>query len=751
MSVRGPTPPRLSPSLALLACLLGTAPVAADELSDRRIQKGIEALVEQLYEEQGRGRSAPGLWDPPKRRANAHQYGVQWGGTTALATYALLQAGESYQTPRLRKPLAFLKKMQPKGTYVRSLRAHVWAALPPRFEHLLKRDVAWLVDAIGAGPVGGSYDYFTPPRQDRVDNSVTQYGVLGVWEGAKRGLPVPDRYWRRVERHFLAVQNGDGGWGYNATDSSTGSMTAAGLACLFITRAQLHGHEYAAPGGGSAKLEKRIGAAMDWFGKHFEADENPGDRGHLFYYLYGVERIGLASGRKFFNEKDWYASGARFLLDRVGRGNFAGHPVRQAFALLFLVRGRVPVFLNKLRVPGHAWNNRPQDVAHLTRWASDTVETKLNWQVVSVDADPKVWLTAPMAYLASHRPLDLSDARVQRLERFTRLGGLLLTTAEGGTDAFNESVRRVVGKAYPGRSLTPVPPDDPIFDLLFDLDGHDFRVRSVHNGVRHLLFHFPRDLSRIFHLDRRGEDKARYWKLMANLYYYATEKAGASPRVAEPVLERSGSGGGPTVRVGRARYDGNWNPEPLAWEMVSRFLHNEERAETEVRTLDLASLADAELPFVHVTGTDAVDFTDAQIAAVRTFVDRGGTVLFETAGGRGGFAKSAERQLTEVLDEKARPLLPTSPLLSGEGLDGFDVRSVDYRRTVVFRMGEFHDPRLRAVAIDGRPRVLFSREDLTHGMLGESVWGVFGYDTASARRIMANLLLWAHEQRRKES
>src|SRR5688572_27612566 len=49
--------------------------------------------------------------------------GGQWGGETALATYALLAAGESPQEERLAKAIEFLKKAELVGVYALALRA----------------------------------------------------------------------------------------------------------------------------------------------------------------------------------------------------------------------------------------------------------------------------------------------------------------------------------------------------------------------------------------------------------------------------------------------------------------------------------------------------------------------------------------------------------------------------------------------------------------------------------------------------
>ena len=37
----------------------------------------------------------------------------------------------------------------------------------------------------------------------------------------------------------------------------------------------------------------------------------------------------------------------------------------------------------------------------------------------------------------------------------------------------------------------------------------------------------------------------------------------------------------------------------------------------------------------------------------------------------------------------------------------------------------------------------FSAEDLSNAMLGQPVWGIFGYSTRSARQLMTNILLYA--------
>ena len=65
------------------------------------------------------------------------------------------------------------------------------------------------------------------------DNSVTQYGVLGIWAAKRAGFDPGDEFWQRMSKHFRTRQNKDGGWGYQ-TSRSTANMATAGLATMFL-------------------------------------------------------------------------------------------------------------------------------------------------------------------------------------------------------------------------------------------------------------------------------------------------------------------------------------------------------------------------------------------------------------------------------------------------------------------------------------------------------------------------------------
>ncbi|NBC11392.1 MAG: DUF4159 domain-containing protein [Planctomycetes bacterium] len=726
--------------LIVLLCMAASAS-AQQELTDERVGRAIDAGIEALYDKQ----EPWGHWDAEDPANAQHHNKTQFGGKTAIVCYALLSAGEQWQgNPKLYEPLKFLAEMSEEhnGTYAVGLRAHVWPKLPDKstevsFINALQRDAYMLTQGISDQ---GTYHYKLGAT--KYDNSNTQYGVLGVWECAKRGAAVEGTYWKRVRDHFLGDQHVDGGWGYTDDPATIrGSMTAAGLTALYITLDYLHTRDFQRPGvAEDHRVYKSILRGLAWFNSKYQPDTNPGYGRRMHYYHVGVERVGLASGWKYFNGMDWYRAGAEYLLkDQKNDGGW-GATHNTAFSLIFLSRGRVPVFANKLATDSLQWNNRPNDLAHMTKWASDQFERSMNWQVIGIgQSPPRDWLDAPILYFASHQSAEqLSEQQRARIKRYIDLGGTLVINDDGGSGTFTRSMRDILEQIYPYR-FKPVPRRDPLRDIVFHVSNA--KVMSMHNGVRHLVVELPGDAGWVWQ-SRQTRDRTA-WHVMANLFQYAVERATPRNRLDEHVATRRGAGGR-VVHVGRARYQGNWDPEPLAWERMSVFTANAGKASPITHRLDLAEIADAEVSMIHIVGTDAVEFTEAQINAIRQYVAGGGVICFEAAGGDTAFSSAAQQMLKKAYPGRRIGRLPTtSPVISGAGIGGFDCSRIDYRVFYKQKLGTAHRPSLQAMMFDGRPQIIVSAEDFTEGMLGQPVWGVFGYDRDSARKLMTNIALYA--------
>ncbi len=58
-------------------------------------------------------------------------------------------------------------------------------------------------------------------------------------------------------------------------------------------------------------------------------------------------------------------------------------------------------------------------------------------------------------------------------------------------------------------------------------------------------------------------------------------------------------------------------------------------------------------------------------------------------------------------------------------------------------LGQNDAPRLRGIELNGRVGVIFSPEDLTVGLVGQSVDGIIGYEPATASELMARVIQYA--------
>ncbi|MEA2734139.1 MAG: hypothetical protein QOE14_590, partial [Humisphaera sp.] len=400
-------------------------------------------------------------------------HGGQKSGQTALAVYALLCAGESPQDPRLAPALEYLRKSPTTGVYALGIRCQIWLLLPPTAEvrGAMNRDANVLIRGVkrGAGDASGFYDYISGGGGTTYSHSRAQYGVLGVWAADQMGMQVPREYWGLVEKAWIDHQDPSGGWNYiykRGDYPLTPGMTAVGVATLFITQDYLHAAEGLNCGGNIRN--PAIDRGMKWLSDNFEkvATDEKYPRDLPYSTLYSVERVGVASGYKYFNGIDWYQKGADWLVKKQKTdGSFPAEMsdikhYTTGLAILFLIRGSSPLLMNKLDYsaaragPPSAegaerpraastddtdephWNQRPRDVANLARWTGRQIEREVNWQIVSLDAPVEDFHDAPILYLAGNQKLELSDAQEAKLKLFVEQGGIILGNADCGSANF---------------------------------------------------------------------------------------------------------------------------------------------------------------------------------------------------------------------------------------------------------------------------------------------------------------------------
>ena len=671
-------------------------------------------------------------------------------GEIILATYTLLHIGQQIDDPRLRfnspqmTPLVhLLTKLNIDFNYATALQACALAQLPPKPEY--KRALALVTEKLvnGVGKEGGytyklTHDNYVQSML-KWDNSNSQYGLLGVWAAADWGLETSNGYWQKIDQFWRRVQCLDGGWDYlDGSMKSYPSMTAAGVASLYVTTEYIDRTPRREPHA-DGNLDRGLAALI----KTFDPDANN------LYYLYAVERVGLASGLKFFNKTNWYrAAAANVLSLQNPDGSFsstfigATPTVNTSYALLFLIRGRAPVVMNKLQYNG-AWNVRPRDSANLTRFFAKSFEKHINWQIVGIDNPVAEWLDAPILLITFNREPAFTNEEVSRLREFVNSGGIIFSVAEQDRQATTDAVKRcaakVAGDQYEMRIL---PKDHPLFSIETKFKMPP-TIWGLSNGVRELWVHVPTDYAASW--QSRSHLRTEAWDIPTNLYFYATGKGSLRSKlqslvVPEPTEE-------PRRKIGMARlqYAGNWDPEPGAWMRMSKLMRTRYHTALDLDYVKINRLNAESSAFTvaHLTGTSKCSFTDLQVAELRKFIDNGGTLLIDSAGGSRAFTDSAKTLLSQAWPDAALVTLPPEHELYTPFVVGADTVPVEYRKFWILTHGPCSLFRVQALTVGKRLAVFFSADDISSGLLGTSTWGIDGYAPACAEALARNLVLWS--------
>ncbi|MFH1730910.1 MAG: DUF4159 domain-containing protein [Planctomycetota bacterium] len=691
--------------------------------------------------------------------------GHNGAGSTALAALAMLAAGaDPASDGDLRKALDWLKKQSDDNTYVRGIRANTWEYALRKIPYDktiragLKADFDWLLAATSKNPHAWRYH----SRSGDWDNSCSQYGVLGIWAAQRAGFDPGDAFWQKMSKHFRWSQRPDGGWSYT-TGGSTPNMATAGLASMFLVFDMYHGKSYysaenprAFTEGDAAAVLKSLDRGMIWLGKAQSGQKETA------YYLYGIERAGVASGRKYFGGEDWFKRGALAVLKHQGGhgeiniGSYGGPVCRTSWCVLFLVYGGAPAAMNKLEYGGGSdWNLNPRDLANLSKHMWSAYERPLNWQTVNIDA-PASEFEAPILFISGSKAAKFSEKEVLKLREYVDGGGTILAEPSDRSEAFADSMAELVRQMYPEHlypscKLRPLPADHEVYTVMKQQWEKRPELLGASDGSRTFFFLSKEYMSADWQVDKTKSDA---FKLAMNLLFYATDLATLEGRFASILPETPAAKERDAVAtVARIRHAGpkdaprDWETGRRAWSVFAPYVKHvtgctlEEKDAVELGKADLAGIR-----LLHLTGQRAVELSEKERAALKKYVEDGGTLLVDAYAGSEEFAASARREIKAAFG-KLRPLAPDSVLASGRFEGGVDLsRGIRFklpaRRWLRDRGESPRGQKLEVIRVGNRPAVIFSSFDLTGAVAGIESFRSIGYKPASARRVAGNVLAY---------
>ncbi len=720
------------------------------------------------------------------------------GDTTALCTLALLNSLDDPTDPAIQKGIRYLltiPREEQLQNYVLSLRIMVLATADPKgeiYRRELAADVEYLLgnqltkahdDRVG----GWAYVRGSNPHQ-LADASNSQFALLALHEAAQVGIKIPRQNWELARQYWLAcLHKPSGAFQYRPGDGQLrGSMVCAGISSWIIIEENLADPKAEFNGDFAICCREIpdmsiVENAIQWLVDRYTVKFNPVATGHgsernnWLYYLYGMERVGRLSGRRFFGPHDWYRDGAKELLAR-NSGFLDGHwhtdgghgednyLVGTSLALLFLSKGKRAVAIGKYKYSeDQRWDRHPGGVHYLTGRLEREWNQKLNWQTVSgVNATVDDLLEAPVLFISGKDRLALDPQQKFNLKTYLENGGFLF--AEGcqgegcGDGEFDKAFRELMAELFPESQLEALEATHPVWNAHFPLLPNAERpLLGLRACCRTSVIYCPTNLSCYWALEKpavrevAGQGLSRRIEYCAqlgvNVVTYATGRMlkdkGEAPTLAEKnhqVLQHR------VLEFAKLSHTGGADEAPNALRILLRDLQALGlRINLEKKLISATDENLFDFPFVFIHGRTGFRFTDQERAALKAYLENGGMMVADAICSSKPFADAFRNEILAITDQRLAPLDKDHEIwgeLYGERIDQVTVRTRNPTKPGGFE-STTGSPRLEGIEINGRLAVVLSPYDISCALENSTFSQCDGHTHEDAVRIGKKLIFYS--------
>ena len=146
---------------------------------------------------------------------------------------------------------------------------------------------------------------------------------------------------------------------------------------------------------------------------------------------------------------------------------------------------------------GGDWYSSPTALTNLIRFTKERVPITISERYDDVQLGSRDIFNYPFLYMSGHGNISVNDAEMENLRRYLENGGFLYVDDDYG---FDQYVRPVLKNIFPEEEFFELPPDHPIYNIVYDFpagrppkvhehDGKPPQAFAVYHGGRMVLLY----------------------------------------------------------------------------------------------------------------------------------------------------------------------------------------------------------------------------------------------------------------------
>jgi len=406
------------------------------------------------------------------------------------------------------------------------------------------------------------------------------------------------------------------------------------------------------------------------------------------------------------------------------------------------------------------WNLCPDDLKQILNKTRSTLGMPYSTEPIALSTfhcDPK---KTPVLFLSGVRTVKFDKKQLDILRLYVLKGGMLVCDSIAGSPFFYNSVKKLVGKAFPEYKIRNVPPDHPLYHMIFDVDKVRYPqnvksdkpfMEAVYIGSRIgvLISKYGLGCGWDNHnvpLLKKAAfyDVASAGKLGLNIIAYAIAYSRIALEEAKPELFGAIDQKTPTSEFvfAQVKHGGAWNVHPGGAAVLLRNLRQNTALDVNLKRLPVQLDKDslAGLTFLYLSGLDVFLLNKKEMAALKSFLNSSGTLFINNGLGLKTFDKAVRVNLKILFPEAELKKIPlTHPIYSNV----FKINRAAYSPTAKKLHKGLNVPVLEGISINGDLRIIYSPFDMEAGWLGTTPPLAQAYMPESAMQLGVNIVTYS--------